>query len=191
VLRRLVYVIRRVKPDVLFSNHNTWGGHGQHQAAAVTAIAAFDAAADSSMFSEQLDEPGIALWQPRKMFLRVFGGSAGTPAVQPEGVNDIRGAPVLTSRRRHCAAPHARARPSHLRAFNRGRSSIGWPGQTAVFRTHNFFFGIRNWSHEPLKSLAACRSPATMQPKKGHADWKASSCCTIDHQTNRSGAHLV
>ena len=54
VLRRLVYAIRRYKPDVLFTNHNTIDGHGQHQAVAITAIAAFDAAADSTMFPEQL-----------------------------------------------------------------------------------------------------------------------------------------
>ena len=45
VLRRLVFVIRKYKPDVIFTNHNTIGGHGHHQAVAVTAIAAFDAAA--------------------------------------------------------------------------------------------------------------------------------------------------
>ena len=73
VLRRLVYAIRKNKPDVLFTNHNTIDGHGHHQAVAVTLLAAFDAAADSNCFPEQLKESGIALWQPRKLFFRVFG----------------------------------------------------------------------------------------------------------------------
>src|SRR5512136_2167171 len=60
VLRRLVYVIRKYKPDVLFTNHNTIDGHGHHQAAGITAIMAFDAAADSTMFPEQLHD--LAPW---------------------------------------------------------------------------------------------------------------------------------
>ena len=64
-LRRLVYVIRRYKPDILFTNHNTIDGHGHHQAVAITAIGAFDAAADSTLFPEQLREPGLTLWQPK------------------------------------------------------------------------------------------------------------------------------
>ncbi|HTY59956.1 MAG TPA: PIG-L family deacetylase, partial [Bacteroidota bacterium] len=55
-LRRLVYVIRKYRPDVLFTNHNTIDGHGNHQAVAITAVAAFDAAADSTFFPEQLRE---------------------------------------------------------------------------------------------------------------------------------------
>ncbi len=172
VLRRLVYVIRRVKPDVLFSNHSTWGGHGQHQAAAVTAIAAFDAAADSSMFSEQLDEPGIALWQPRKMFLRVFGGSAGTPdAVHNlEEVNDIRGVAYVDiateALRMHRTQGLDRA---DLRAFNRGRSSYRLARANSLFSqdSTDFFSGIRNWSHEPLKSLMPLADLLqTMQPEQ-------------------------
>ncbi|MBX2990005.1 MAG: PIG-L family deacetylase [Bacteroidetes bacterium] len=81
VLRRLVYVIRKYKPDVLFTNHNTIGGHGHHQAVAITAIAAFDAAADSTMFPEQLQLPGMACWQPKKLFFRNFGAADQTADV--------------------------------------------------------------------------------------------------------------
>jgi len=81
VLRRLVYVIRKYKPDILFTNHNTVDGHGHHQAVAITAIAAFDAAADSTMFPEQLRLPGVALWQPRKLYFRVFRTDTQRPDV--------------------------------------------------------------------------------------------------------------
>lgn len=70
VLRRLVYVIRKLKPDVIFSNLNTIDGHGHHQAAVVTAIGAFDAAADSTFAPEQLRLSGISVWQPKKLFIR-------------------------------------------------------------------------------------------------------------------------
>jgi LmbE family N-acetylglucosaminyl deacetylase len=81
VLRRLVYFIRKYKPDVLFTNHSTGGGHGHHQAVAVTAIAAFDAAADPDKFPEQLSMEGVSLWQPAKPYIRIFPSSGGRPDV--------------------------------------------------------------------------------------------------------------
>jgi LmbE family N-acetylglucosaminyl deacetylase len=73
VVGRLVYLIRKLRPDVLFTNFNTIEGHGHHQAAAIASIEAFDAAADSAYYPEQLKEPGITLWQPRKLFFRSRG----------------------------------------------------------------------------------------------------------------------
>jgi LmbE family N-acetylglucosaminyl deacetylase len=72
VLRRLVFINRKLKPDVIISNMNTIDGHGHHQAAAISAIAAFDAAADSSYHPEQLSIPGVSLWQPKKFLFRNF-----------------------------------------------------------------------------------------------------------------------
>lgn len=72
-LRRLVFVIRKLKPDVIFTNHNTVDGHGHHQAVSITVLAAFEAAAESTSFPEQLREPGVTLWQPKKLFVRNFG----------------------------------------------------------------------------------------------------------------------
>ncbi len=71
VLRRLVHVIRKLKPDVIITNHKTMGGHGHHQAVAIAAIAAFDASADTSFHHEQFTEDGTDPWQPRKLFFRV------------------------------------------------------------------------------------------------------------------------
>jgi LmbE family N-acetylglucosaminyl deacetylase len=158
VLRRLVYIIRRIKPDVIFSNHSTWGGHGQHQAVAITAIAAFDAAADSTMFPEQLREAGISLWQPRKLYLRVFGGSQENADVAHnlEEVNDLRGAAYIdvatNALRMHRTQGLDRA---DLRAFNRGRSAYRLARASSLFSpdSTDFFGGLRDWEHEPLSSL--------------------------------------
>ncbi|HLE57570.1 MAG TPA: PIG-L family deacetylase, partial [Rhodothermia bacterium] len=72
VLRRLVLVIRKLRPDVIITNHNTIDGHGHHQAAAIAAIEAFDAAADPSFHAEQFREEGISPWQTKKLYFRVF-----------------------------------------------------------------------------------------------------------------------
>ncbi|MGA9364294.1 MAG: PIG-L family deacetylase [Bacteroidota bacterium] len=70
VLERLVYIIRKLKPDVIITNHNTIDGHGNHQVVAITATEAFDAAADPTFAPEQLREDGVDLWQPKKLFWR-------------------------------------------------------------------------------------------------------------------------
>ena len=75
VTARLVHLIRRLKPDVLFTNHDTVTvgprrQHGQHQVVGLAAYDAFALAADPSYHPEQLDEPGVDLWQPKRLFLR-------------------------------------------------------------------------------------------------------------------------
>lgn len=76
VLRRLVYMIRRIKPDVIITNHHPWlddgENHGNHQVVALAALDALHAAADSTYRPEQLREPGVELWQVRKLFMRVW-----------------------------------------------------------------------------------------------------------------------
>ena len=124
-IRRLVYVIRKYKPDVLFTNHNTIDGHGNHQAVAITAIAAFDLAADSTYRPEQLREPGITLWQPRKLFFRAFGRfeTAADVSNDINAVDPGRGETYLDiaveALRKHRTQGMERA---NLRAFTRGKS---------------------------------------------------------------------
>ncbi len=43
---RLVYIIRKLKPEVLFTNHDSVSGHGNHQAVGIAALQAFSLAAD-------------------------------------------------------------------------------------------------------------------------------------------------
>ncbi len=77
VIARLVYLIRRLKPDVLFTNHDTVTvgpnrQHGHHQAVGLTAYAAFMLAADSTYHPEQFQEPNVHPWQPARLFVRDF-----------------------------------------------------------------------------------------------------------------------
>ena len=79
VTARLVYLIRKLKPDVLFTNHDTLTvgprvQHGQHQAVGISAYNAFTLASDASYHPEQLEEPGVDLWQPQRLFLRRWRG---------------------------------------------------------------------------------------------------------------------
>src|SRR5262249_24937338 len=77
-LRRMVLEIRKLRPDVIITNHSTTSNdHGQHQATALMVVEAFDAAADPNKFPEQLKD-GVTTWQVQRLFVRVRGNQ--TPA---------------------------------------------------------------------------------------------------------------
>lgn len=93
VTARLVRLIRELKPDVLFTNHDTVTvganrQHGQHQAVGIAAYDAFRLAADPTYHPEQLDEPGVDLWQPKRLFLRRWQGGDDTVVAVPVGEID-------------------------------------------------------------------------------------------------------
>lgn len=72
-LARLVLVIRTIRPEILFTNHDPGGtDHGHHVATAQLIVEAFDAAGDRDRFPEQLTER-IKPWQPQKLYRRVRG----------------------------------------------------------------------------------------------------------------------
>lgn len=82
-LRRMVFQIRRLRPDVIITNHDTTSGHGHHQATGRLILQAFDAAADPKQFPEQLKE--VSTWQPQRLFVRAFRGpNAQTPDATPK-----------------------------------------------------------------------------------------------------------
>ena len=69
-LRRMVLEIRRLRPDVIITNHSaTNNDHGHHQATARLELEAFDAAADPKRFPEQLKD-GVTIWQVQRLFVR-------------------------------------------------------------------------------------------------------------------------
>ncbi|MEM1094771.1 MAG: PIG-L family deacetylase [Bacteroidota bacterium] len=75
VTARLVYLIRKLKPDVLFTNHDTVTvgprrQHGQHQVVGLSAYDAMTLAADPAFHPEHLEEEGVDLWQPKRLFIR-------------------------------------------------------------------------------------------------------------------------
>jgi LmbE family N-acetylglucosaminyl deacetylase len=82
ILRDVVRVVRRVRPDVILTMNRDGAGGGQHhQASARLAHEAFRAAADPTRFPEQIRE-GLRPWQPRKVYQQSGfpgGGVTGTP----------------------------------------------------------------------------------------------------------------
>ncbi|SEH43059.1 N-acetylglucosaminyl deacetylase, LmbE family [Halobacillus karajensis] len=66
---RLIYHIRKFKPDVLMpSFRNVDTQHGHHRAMTLLTEKAFDDAADPSVFPEQLQD-GLTTWQSKKLYL--------------------------------------------------------------------------------------------------------------------------
>lgn len=68
-LRRMVKIIREVRPDVIITNHDTEHGHGHHRACGILILEAFNAAADADKFPEQINN-GLESWQAKRLFLR-------------------------------------------------------------------------------------------------------------------------
>ena len=67
VLADMVWVIRQRRPDVLLTRFppDARAGHGHHQASAILAAEAFDAAGDPKRFPEQLQY--VQVWQPKRL----------------------------------------------------------------------------------------------------------------------------
>ncbi len=99
VTARLVYLIRKLKPDVIFTNHDTvtvgpQRQHGQHQAVGLSTYDAFALASDPAYHPEQLEEEGVDLWQPKRLFLRTWQSSERTVVSVPVGaINPATGEP--------------------------------------------------------------------------------------------------
>src|SRR5437667_20218 len=75
-LRRMVLEIRKLRPDVIITNHYVLNNdHGHHQATARLELEAFDAAADPNRFPEQLKD-GVTTWQVQRLFVRKRGNQA-------------------------------------------------------------------------------------------------------------------
>src|SRR6266849_955214 len=67
-LRRMVLEIRKLRPDVIITNHSvTNNDHGHQQATARLVVEAFDSAADPKQFPEQLKD-GVEPWQVQRLF---------------------------------------------------------------------------------------------------------------------------
>src|SRR5256884_3248407 len=96
-LRRMGLEIRKLRPDVIITNHSvTSNDHGHHQATARLELEAFDAAADPNRFPEQLKD-GVTYWQVQRLFVRV-GRSNQTQAetspvvtIDPNERDPVRG----------------------------------------------------------------------------------------------------
>ena len=95
-LRRMVLEIRKLRPDVIITNHSTTSNdHGQHQATALMVVEAFDAAADANKFPEQLKD-GVTTWQVQRLFVRQRGNAAANSStsiitIDPNEQDPVRG----------------------------------------------------------------------------------------------------
>ncbi|HEY8205217.1 MAG TPA: PIG-L family deacetylase [Pyrinomonadaceae bacterium] len=95
-LRRMVLEIRKLRPDVIITNHSTMSNdHGQHQATALMVVEAFDAAADPNKFPEQLKD-GVTTWQVQRLFVRARGNQsqnadAQIVTIDPNEKDPVRG----------------------------------------------------------------------------------------------------
>lgn len=80
ILSDVVWVIRKFQPDVIVTRFPTTGegGHGHHTASAILASEAFDAAADSNKFPEQLKY--VPIWKAKRVLWNTFnfGGNNTT-----------------------------------------------------------------------------------------------------------------
>lgn len=98
LLRRMVLYIRRLRPDVIITNHDTASGHGHHQATGRMLIEAFFEAGDATKFPEQLTQ--VSAWQVKRLFVRNRGqetatGKEGPPqivTIDPNEMDPVRGA---------------------------------------------------------------------------------------------------
>jgi LmbE family N-acetylglucosaminyl deacetylase len=97
-LRRMVLEIRKLRPDVIITNHSvTNNDHGHHQATARLELEAFDAAADPKRFQEQLKD-GVTVWQVQRLFVRAArsnqaqADTALTVTIDPNEHDPIRNA---------------------------------------------------------------------------------------------------
>ena len=168
VVRRLVYIIRKLKPDVLFSNMNPIDGHGHHQASGIATIEAFDAAADSTFAPEQLRLPGVTLWQSKKFFIRNinrpelgFGDWGRYDVVNNiSEVNEPRNLAyielAINALRMHKTQGMERA---DLRRFTRNQSLYKLMRTSSLFDrdTTSFFGGIDLWGDHSLPPLFPMR----------------------------------
>ncbi|MEJ5054394.1 PIG-L family deacetylase [Sphingobacterium sp. MYb382] len=86
VLREAVFIIRKLQPDVIITRFppDERGGHGHHQASALLAREAFDAAADPKAFPEQLSE--VQPWQAK----RLIWNTANFMSMQGNSTNQLK-----------------------------------------------------------------------------------------------------
>jgi LmbE family N-acetylglucosaminyl deacetylase len=106
-LRRMVLQLRKLRPDVIITNHSaTNNDHGHHQATARLELEAFEAAADPKRFPEQLGDDKLTVWQVQRLFVRAGrsqpaaaagqnpdrqGGLDSIVTIDPNELDPIRG----------------------------------------------------------------------------------------------------
>jgi LmbE family N-acetylglucosaminyl deacetylase len=176
-LRRMVLQIRKLRPDVIITNHSTTSNdHGHHQATARSVVEAFDAAAAPTKFPEQLKD-GVTTWQVQRLFVRVRGSQA-PPAdaqlvtIDPNERDPVRGTlfaeQALSGLQKHATqGPWPKTFAEFTARFRAFSGQSGAAGQMPLIRyrleraangadalpkdSHNFLDGIALTRQEALQ----------------------------------------
>jgi LmbE family N-acetylglucosaminyl deacetylase len=95
VLSDMVYVIRKIKPDVIICRFppDSRAGHGHHSSSAILAKEAFDAASDPKKFPEQVAEFGT--WQVRRIYWNTFRFGSNNTITEQQAKVDVGGYNIL------------------------------------------------------------------------------------------------
>ncbi|MFD1466823.1 PIG-L family deacetylase [Hymenobacter caeli] len=154
VLADIVWVIRQRRPDVLITRFppDPRAGHGHHQASAILAAEAFDAAGDPKRFPEQLKyvqawQPKRLLWNTGSFFVKPGENMAGYLSLDAGGYNPLLG--------QSYGEIAARSRSSHRSqgfgsAATRGEALEYFQPVKGAPATKDLFDGIdQTWSRVP------------------------------------------
>jgi len=144
LLEDAVRVVRRFRPQVVVSifSGTERDGHGQHQAAGVTARAAFDAAGDPARFSA-LSAEGLTAWQPRAMYreTRWFDKESTTVKLETGAVEPLSGRSyfqiAMASRSLHRSQDMGQLQPAGPQD-----TGVGWVSGDAGKGGHELFSGV-------------------------------------------------
>lgn len=98
VLEDMVYVIRKIKPDVIICRFppDSRAGHGHHSSSAVLAKEAFDAASDPARFPQQLST--LSTWQVKRIYWNTFRFGANNTITEQQAKVDVGGYNVLNGK---------------------------------------------------------------------------------------------
>jgi LmbE family N-acetylglucosaminyl deacetylase len=154
VLADMVWVIRQRRPDVLITRFppDARAGHGHHQASAILAAEAFDAAGDPQRFPEQLQyvqawQPKRLLWNTGSFFMKPGENMDGYLKLDAGGYNPLLG--------QSYGEIAARSRSNHR---SQGFGSAAQRGEALEYfqpvkgdkATNNLFEGVdQTWNRVP------------------------------------------
>jgi LmbE family N-acetylglucosaminyl deacetylase len=87
VLKDMVRVIRRFKPQVIVSvwSGTPGDGHGHHQASGMLALEAYHAAGDAARYPELMRQEQLQPWQPAKYYRSAGRGAGGAATLSFDG----------------------------------------------------------------------------------------------------------
>ncbi|OYD40768.1 PIG-L family deacetylase [Sphingobacterium cellulitidis] len=161
ILREAVYLIRKLQPDVIINRFppDSRGGHGHHQASAMLAKEAYEAAADPKRFPEQLKD--LKPWKAKRIVWNTanFGGMNNTSEEQLKVVlNDYN--PLMGYSYGEISAM---SRSEHKSqgfgsASNRGETTEYFDHVAGEKATQDLFDGVNTtWERlaEPVKPIEA------------------------------------